>query len=136
MSLCIATAGTILAVVASSFSLSWTHSVEKTEWVEYWQVQQGRLALVSASVKGSGAGVAIPDDAVWLGDHWSYHPTLPPLASLNLAASGATVSGWTLCADGQCYQLGREAGAGISIWADEAECTERQIALNPRADLR
>ena len=56
MSLCIATGGQILALVASSFTLSWTHSVEKTEWIEHWQVEDSRLNLVSASVQGSGAG--------------------------------------------------------------------------------
>ena len=54
MSLCIASAGSIMTLLAGSFSLSWTHSVEKTTWMERWQVEGDRLALVWASVEGSG----------------------------------------------------------------------------------
>ncbi len=64
MSLCIAAAGKIMTLAATSFTLSWTHSVEKTEWVEQWQVVHGGLQVISARVHGSGAGVALPDDAV------------------------------------------------------------------------
>ena len=46
MSLCIASAGSIMTLLAGSFSLSWTHSVEKTTWMERWQVEGDRLALV------------------------------------------------------------------------------------------
>lgn len=122
MSVCIASAGSVLTLLAGSFSLSWTHSVEKTLWIEQWRVEGGRLALTAASVQGSGAGIDLPPDAVWDGDRWTYTPGLAPLAQLHLAASGATASGWQLCAEGACYTLGAAAGEDITIWATDAPC--------------
>lgn len=119
MSICIATAGSIVTLLAGSFSLSWTHSVEKTEWVEHWQVENNRLALVSARVQGSGAGIDLPPDAVWEDGGWTYRAALPPLAQLNLAASGATPSGWQLCTAETCVELGAMAGSGATIWASD-----------------
>ncbi len=122
MSLCVASAGGVLALVAGSFSLSWTHSVEKTEWVEQWQVESGELLLVSAKVKGSGAGIELPEDAVWEGDGWRYTPSLPALPKIVLAASGMTPGGWSLCTPEQCVVLGDNPGEPVSIWTAES-CT-------------
>jgi len=122
--LCIASAGALTALMATSFSLSWTHSVELTQWREEWRVSGERLALVRASVEGPGAGIAVPPDAVWENGRWTYVPELPPLASLDLAASGATPSPWTLCPDaGQCLTLGQDPGAAIRLWA-APDCTQ------------
>lgn len=117
MSLCIASAGGMMALLAGSFSLSWTHSVEKTLWVEHWQVVGNRLALVSASVEGSGAGIDLPEDAVWKDGRWTYRPSLSPIKELNLAASATTPSGWTLCAGNRCYDLGTAPETAIRIWS-------------------
>jgi hypothetical protein len=122
MTICIASAGSLLTILASSFSLSWIHSVEKTEWIEHWQVEADTLSIVSARVVGSGAGIDLPPDAVWKDGGWTYRPALPPLSRLNLAASGATGGGWQLCAADQCLELGAEAGATISIWSADI-CT-------------
>ncbi|HEV7346627.1 MAG TPA: DUF1850 domain-containing protein [Devosia sp.] len=119
MSLCVATAGTVMTLLATSFSLSWTHSVEKTRWIEHWQVEDDHLSLVRATVEGPGAGIDLPPDATWEGDRWTYRPKLPPLPRLTLAASGATTGGWTLCADGHCQELGMMAGETVSLWAAE-----------------
>jgi hypothetical protein len=119
MSLCIASAGSIMTLLAASFSLSWTHSVEKTTWIEHWQVKGDRLALSSASVEGSGAGIDLPPDAVWEDDRWTYRPDLAPLHRLDLAASGATVSGWRLCVNENCHELGAMPGEPVSIWASD-----------------
>jgi hypothetical protein len=116
--LCVAAAGTVVALAASSFSLSWTHSVEKTQWREAWLVLESRLQLVSARVEGPGAGIALPSDAVWADGAWTYQPTLAPVPELVLAASGATVSPWTLCQEGgACMLLGAEAGDPVRLWA-------------------
>lgn len=117
MSLCIAASGTILTLAASAFSLSWTHSVEKTNWAEEWIVQSHRLVLVQASVEGSGAGISLPDDAVRTGEGWTYKPGLPPLERLTLASSGATASAWTLCTATHCIELGGSQGDPITIWS-------------------
>jgi len=122
MSICIASAGSVLTLLAGSFSLSWIHSVEKTEWIEHWKVDGNKLALVSAHVKGSGAGIDLPPDAIWEKGGWTYRPTLAPLSQINLAASGATSGGWRLCTTDECVELGAKAGAAASIWAAKA-CT-------------
>lgn len=119
MSLCIASAGSVLTLLAGSFSISWVHSVEKTEWVEHWQVDGDKLALVLARVKGSGAGIDLPPDAVWGEGGWTYRPTLPPLSQINLAASGATSGGWQVCTVESCVDFGAEAGADATLWAAE-----------------
>jgi len=121
--LCLASAGAIAAFAASSFTLSWTHSVERTLWRESWVVADDRLALVEASVEGSGAGIALPPDAVWSEGRWHYVPDLPPVPELVLAASGMTASPWRFCLpDGSCQDLGRTAGAPDRIWA-AADCS-------------
>jgi len=123
MMLCIAAAGVVTALATTSFTLGWTHSVERTQWEERWRIGNGQLSIVSASVEGSGAGIGIPEDAVWADGVWTYVPALPPLASLNLAASGATGSGWSLCGgEGQCLELGKEPGMPVRLWAAPA-CT-------------
>ncbi|SHF63073.1 DUF1850 domain-containing protein [Devosia limi] len=115
--LCIAAAGVVTALATTSFTLGWTHSVEQTWWQERWRIEDGHLTIVSASVKGSGAGIAIPEHAVWADGVWTYAPALPPLDSLNLAASGTTGAGWLLCGqDGQCLELGEEPDAPIKVW--------------------
>jgi hypothetical protein len=116
MSICIASAGSFLTLLASSFSLTWIHSVEKTEWIEHWQVEGDKLALVSARVTGSGAGIDLPPDAVWQDGGWTYRPTLPPLSQVTLAASGATPGGWNLCTEDKCLELGATAGATTTVW--------------------
>jgi hypothetical protein len=119
MSLCVATGASVLTLVAGSFSLSWTHSVEKTEWVEHWRVEDATLALVSAHVKGPGAGIDLPSNAEWKDGGWTFTPALPPQAELNLAASGMTPSAWTLCTTDSCFDLGATAGSDVRLWVAE-----------------
>lgn len=117
--LCVAASGFVTALAVSAFSLSWTHSVEHTLWRESWIVTaDDRLQVVEAGVEGSGAGIAVPPDALWADGRWTYRPALAPISELSLAASGATVSPWTLCTAGDdCLTLGAEAGDPIRIWA-------------------
>ena len=122
--LCIASAGAVLALATGSFTLSWTHSVEKTRWEERWSVQEKTLQLVEASVMGPGAGIAVPPDARWEDGRWTYHATLPAVPELRLAASGMTASPWQLCLeDGSCRILGEQAGADVLIWS-ESRCVQ------------
>jgi len=118
--LCIATSGTLLALATSSFTLSWTHSVERTEWRETWRIAGDRLQLIEAIVEGPGAGIALTDGAVMTAGGWVYKPAVPPLPRLVLAASGATLSGWRLCAAGECHDLGTVAGTPVELWAAAA----------------
>ncbi|HEV7435661.1 MAG TPA: DUF1850 domain-containing protein [Pseudorhizobium sp.] len=110
MSLCILAGGKMMTLAASVFTLSWTHSVQKTEWREAWAVTPAGLQLTEAAVKGSGAGMEPGEDAVLKAGWWVWAPTLPPQPSIRLAASGLTPSAWRLCHSGGCLDLGVEAG--------------------------
>ena len=114
MGICIGGAATAF-LAASTFTLSWTHSVEKTRWHEVWRVAPAGLELVEARIRGSGAGMEPPPGARLEDGWWVYRPTVAPVPALVLAASGATGSGWRLCADGECREIGGGAGAPVRI---------------------
>lgn len=115
MSLCIVAAGKTTMVAATAFTLGWTHSVEKVRWEEDWRVTPAGLEIVAARVKGSGAGMEPPEGAVLKDGWWRYAPTLPPQASLTLAASGATGQGWSLCTQERCVTLGAFPGETVVL---------------------
>lgn len=115
MSLCILAAGKTTAMAVSVFTLAWTHSIEKTRWEEDWRLTPAGLELTQARVKGSGAGMEPPADAVLTDGWWVYAPDVKPIPQLALASSGATVSGWSLCAESNCVDLGKEPGAAIIL---------------------
>lgn len=104
-SLCLVTAGTLAATLAaSSFTLTWTHSVEKTEWQEDWRAEEGALVATAARVRGSGAGMEPPPGAVLADGWWHYVPNLPPQPRLALARSRFT-DDFRLCVAGACRPL-------------------------------
>lgn len=105
MSLCLAAPLLALTLAAETFTLAWTHSVEKTEWQERWRVQGETLVLAESRVRGSGAGMEPPEGAVLQDGWWAYRADLT-VPRLRLAASGATASGWRLCTDADgCREL-------------------------------
>ena len=64
-----------LDATSPAFTLTWMHSIEKTQWQEYWQVvtrPKPHLRLVSARIETSGAGMEIPDNAVWRNGGYDY----------------------------------------------------------------
>lgn len=115
MAVCIATAGGMLKIAATSFVLSWTHSVEKVPWQEFWNVTSKGLVLSEARVKGSGAGMDPPPDAVLKAGWYIYHPSIPPRHEIVLAASGQTVGGWKMCWNQECMELGNRDEDPIHI---------------------
>ncbi|TPN41734.1 DUF1850 domain-containing protein [Mesorhizobium sp. B1-1-6] len=115
MSLCILAAGKTVTLAAAAFTLSWTHSVERTRWEEHWKVMPSGLQVTEARIKGSGAGMEPPEGAVLRDGWWAYAPKAGPQRSLMLAASGATGDGWTLCTDQGCRELGKVAGGTIVL---------------------
>lgn len=118
--LCIALAGQIVLALADapSFTLAWTHSVERTEWREDYRVTPAGLVPERARVLGSGAGMEPPENAVWRAGGWEWRPALPPLPRLTLAASGFT-GDYRLCAGGTCRPLAAwvptAAGAPVTL---------------------
>ncbi|MBP8931023.1 MAG: DUF1850 domain-containing protein [Paracoccus sp.] len=115
MSACLMAGAMAIALgPGNGFSLSWTHSVEKTEWREDWRVTDAGLVPVRAAVKGSGAGMEPGPDAR-LQDGWLvWQPKAPPVRELALAASGATGAGWRICGV-DCVTLGTDAGAPLLL---------------------
>ena len=122
MSLCILQGGKLLVIAATGFTLSWTHSVQKTEWQEDWQAEESGLTIVEARVQGSGAGMEAGEGARFDGIWWHYRPTLAALPKLTLAQSGAAGS-WWLCAAGACHELG---GGAMAPPIELSYCTKRE----------
>jgi hypothetical protein len=110
MSLCIAAAGALLSIAATEFSLSWTHSVEKTEWREKWRVLEDALVLQEAAVRGSGAGMEPPPDARLVEGFYRWKPEAAPVPEIVLRRA-PQVGDWRLCADGRCANLGDWIGS-------------------------
>ncbi|PBB44237.1 hypothetical protein CK222_04225 [Mesorhizobium sp. WSM3866] len=117
MSLCILAAGKTVTLAVAAFTLSWTHSVERTRWQEDWKVTPAGLRVVEARVKGSGAGMEPPEGSVLRDGWWVYAPRIGPQPRLVLAASGATGGGWTLCTAKGCRELGGTAGDTVVLEA-------------------
>ena len=114
MSLCILAAGKVTTLAVTAFTLSWTHSIERTQWEEQWAVTDAGLVVESARIEGSGAGMEPGPDAVFDGTGWTYRPDLPPQAELVLADSGRAGT-WELCASGDCMSLGGEGGEPVVL---------------------
>lgn len=105
--LCVVAAlgGALLATLPGSvFSLSWTHSVEHTEWREKWRITDAGLILIEARVRGTGAGMEPGADTRLIDGWWVWVPSLPPQESVTLAASGFTAE-HRLCAGSDCRVL-------------------------------
>ncbi|MGH7003783.1 MAG: DUF1850 domain-containing protein [Alphaproteobacteria bacterium] len=115
MSLCLIAAGKTVMVAAAAFTLSWTHSVERTRWEESWRAGGDSLQIVQARVKGSGAGMEPPEGSILADGWWVFTPKVPPQKKLVLASSGATAGGWRFCAGGECRTIGAEAGDPLTI---------------------
>ena len=124
MALCL-TAGAVSAVLAiNSFTLAWMHSIERVRWEEDWRVDAGQLQLVAARIKGSGAGMEPPDDAVLQGGAWHYRPRVAAMDRLTLAHSPYT-AGYELCTGGSCRLLADYLpGIGESATIVLAACRE------------
>lgn len=99
MSLCVLIAGKTAACLAGAlFSLSWTHSVEKTQWIEHWRVQNQQLSLQKTFVKGSGAGIDPAPHARLVDGWYEWAPREELLVpSISLANSELTPDNWQLC---------------------------------------
>jgi hypothetical protein len=121
MSLCIAAAGKTVALAVAAFTLSWTHSVERTRWEEDWRITPNGLEIVEARVEGSGAGMEPGEGAVLDDGWWVFAPELPPQREIVLAASGATGAGWKLCAARTCRDIGAMPGEPVTLAPCAAE---------------
>lgn len=100
-----------IVIAAGTFTLAWSHSVEKTRWEEDWLVGVAGFHLVEARIEGSGAGMEPPEGAVFADGVWHYRPPIRfQQDQLLLARSGATGGSWEICALGACRPI-PESGA-------------------------
>lgn len=102
--LCLSAGALTAALALNTFTLTWVHSVQKTEIQEDWRIEADGLRVIESRIKGSAAGYDPPPDSVLRDGWWHYDPHLPPLRELRLARSGA-VADWRLCADGFCKPI-------------------------------
>ncbi len=102
--LCVVAAALSVALPLQSFTLAWTHSIEKIRWEEDYRIAGDRLQLVEARIRGSGAGMEPPAGARLDGGVWHYTPALPPLPRLRLARS-PYVADYQLCWNGGCRPM-------------------------------
>ena len=109
MSFCLATAGLAVEIAASTFTLSWTHTVEKTLWQEHWRVEADRLVLEEARIEGSGAGMEPPPEARLVDGSYVWSPNRAETAIVLRRDPHA--GDWRLCAAGRCDKLGEWLGA-------------------------
>lgn len=103
MPLCLAAGAVTAALAVESFTLAWTHSIAKSRWEEDWRIEGKTLVVTEARIRGTGAGMEPPADAVLKEGIWHYKPAIR-LAQLRLAHSPYT-AGYELCIAGQCGPL-------------------------------
>jgi hypothetical protein len=117
LSLCLASAGVVKTLSIVAFTLAWTHSIEKVEWQEDWQITPKGLELVQARVKGFGAGMEPPPEARLTGGWFQWQPKRAPMPEVVLGNSGAAGE-WHFCSDGNCKTLseifGHPIGANVT----------------------
>jgi hypothetical protein len=107
--LCIAAAGVAIHVAASAFSLSWTHTIEKTLWHEEWRVEDDRLLLARARIEGSGAGMEPPPEAQREDGFYVWEPGI---ARSEIVLRREPHAGdWRVCAAERCAALGEWLGS-------------------------
>jgi hypothetical protein len=104
VALCLAAGAVLVQIEITRFTLAWLHSVERVRWEEDWRVEGDRLVLVESRIKGSGAGMEPPAEAVLADGYWHYRPQVAPLERIDLARSGM-VADWQLCIGGKCRDL-------------------------------
>lgn len=112
---CLMVGAAMLSLAGPGFELTWTHSVERTEWRESWVIGAESLTLAEAAVKGSGAGMDPGAGARLEDGWWVWQPDLPPVPALTLAASGATGGGWRICDGSTCHQVGTQPGDALRL---------------------
>lgn len=97
-------------VPGATFTLAWTHSIEKQRWEEDYAVQAGPggaapgLVALAARVKGSAAGMEPPPDAVLRNGWYHYAPQNTSPERLNLSRS-EFVPDYELCTAEGCHPL-------------------------------
>lgn len=97
-------AGLLIAQFGDEITLRWTHSIQKIAWEEDYHRAGNALRLIEARVRGTGAGMEPPAEAVLKEGAWRYTPKLPPLPGIALTHS-PHVPAYVVCNSGQCQPV-------------------------------
>jgi hypothetical protein len=97
-------AGLLIAQFGDEITLRWTHSIQKTVWEEDYRREGNALRLVEARVRGTGAGMEPPADAMLKDGFWHYAPQLPALPQVALTHS-PHVPAYVVCSAGRCQSV-------------------------------
>jgi hypothetical protein len=111
----------IVTVPVQTFTLAWTHSVEKIRWEEDYRIEKNMLSLVAYRVRGSGAGMEPGPDAVLHNGVYESQIHNMFLDKLTLARSTYTTD-YELCWDDRCRTLQALAGPAQSDRIDLFPC--------------
>lgn len=104
MALCVVAGALVATLAVESFTLAWTHSIERQRWEEDWRIADGRLVLVATRMRGFGAGMAPGEEAQLRDGIFHDRPVLAPMTELRLRHS-PYAGEYTLCAGGGCRTL-------------------------------
>ncbi|MCX7898401.1 MAG: DUF1850 domain-containing protein [Rhodocyclaceae bacterium] len=110
MALCLLSGAMVVALATESFTLAFTHSVEKIRWEEDWRLEKQKLILVEARIRGTGAGMEAPATASFANGVWRYSPGLAPIDHINLLQTQASEP-FALCVGAVCRPLSAWVGA-------------------------
>ncbi|TWI57696.1 hypothetical protein IQ22_00913 [Pseudomonas duriflava] len=123
--LCLGMAGIAWAFLPiSDFTLAWQHTIEKVRWEEDYHLLSQGLLLTEARVKGSGAGMTIPEDAILEKGSWRYHRSIPPLQPLRVGRT-PEAGDYEICMAGHCQPMSTWLGAphakhpAVELWSCE-----------------
>ena len=98
------TAGVLAASLAApGFTLTWIHSVEKTEIQEDYLVSGSRLLLTEERIKTSGAGFDPQPGSVLADGWWLWHPNR--LVEDITLAMAAAPGDWRICVNNACHPV-------------------------------
>jgi hypothetical protein len=111
--LCIVVGAALYVLPARHFTLRWQHTVEKILWEEDYVIAGNWLYLSTARIRGSGAGMEPPPDAVRVGPVWHYRPAQRWHREVKLARSSFGLD-YELCLDGACKPLSAWAQAPLA----------------------
>lgn len=101
LAVCLFAGALQVAVPTRQFTLSWRHTVEKVLWEEDYVVANDGLLIVGARIRGSGAGMEPPADAVLTQGVWTYTPQDRWRREVILARSEFGAD-YQLCINGHC----------------------------------
>jgi hypothetical protein len=119
----LAAAAALIVLPTQTLTLSWVHTVEKTTWEEDYAASADGVAITEARIEAFGAGMEPPASAVREGRWWRYRPSLPRMASVDLANS-AFADGYMLCWNSTCRPLGSIVAHGEPVSITSSLCAE------------